>query len=567
MQHNGAERDHHIAGGYRGIDRRHVDTIDVAGRETWWWAIGGVGAVAVALALGAATSRTPVLVSEALQVVVRTISLVVLLGVAGLALTHHRATGLALGRRLAITVGVLSAAAVLALLATVVDPDVLPPALTSDLARTAVTGAAGVSLSWAVSGPIVDARPLWRHGLTIGTAVIVLIVTTALLPVPVVLVITGTGLDHLAAAAIWLAAVAMGWRYVRRRPEALAHATVCAAPMIAGAEMIRLLGEHGAALPLLTAPLLRTASVVVLATGAALGLARSARSHRSLLHASSVRHRAVSDAGLARRRRHAHEIRNALMGIDAATTMLQRTGDDLEPSERERLSDAVASGISHLRNLLDGPALADAGTRAREDRDDDGRSSTDHSPVTDVTAVVRDTVALARARPLLIATDLRPVHARVCPTGLRQIIDNLLINVERHVGVNRRVRVQVRPAGDVAEVIVDDDGPGLRTAQRTGALAAGVRFGPERSGEGLGLAVVSQVVADAGGTIALGDAPGGGLRVTIRLIAADAPSARRSSSGSGADDRTDTRDDGGEIDEFIRRAAAIADQASSPGAR
>ena len=40
-----------------------------------------------------------------------------------------------------------------------------------------------------------------------------------------------------------------------------------------------------------------------------------------------------------------------------------------------------------------------------------------------------------------------------------------------------------------------------------------------RSGSGLGLAVVKQLVTDDGGTVALADAPGGGLKVVISLRA------------------------------------------------
>ena len=41
-----------------------------------------------------------------------------------------------------------------------------------------------------------------------------------------------------------------------------------------------------------------------------------------------------------------------------------------------------------------------------------------------------------------------------------------------------------------------------------------------RSGSGLGLAVVKQLVTDDGGTVTLRDAPGGGLSVVISLRAA-----------------------------------------------
>lgn len=81
------------------------------------------------------------------------------------------------------------------------------------------------------------------------------------------------------------------------------------------------------------------------------------------------------------------------------------------------------------------------------------------------------------------------------------------------------VKVAVRPDEVVLSVL--DQGPGMSDAEKARAFDRFWRGQglTGRSGSGLGLAIVKQLVADDGGTVALRDAPGGGLRVAVSLRA------------------------------------------------
>ncbi len=68
---------------------------------------------------------------------------------------------------------------------------------------------------------------------------------------------------------------------------------------------------------------------------------------------------------------------------------------------------------------------------------------------------------------------------------------------------------------------VDDDGLGLPAAKRGLALQRGRRLDETVPGSGLGLSIVTELVELYGGTITLGDADLGGLRVTVELPAVD----------------------------------------------
>ncbi len=74
---------------------------------------------------------------------------------------------------------------------------------------------------------------------------------------------------------------------------------------------------------------------------------------------------------------------------------------------------------------------------------------------------------------------------------------------------------------------VRDHGPGLPPDQLERVFEPFYRFEgsspPQPGGTGLGLAIAKRILARHGGSIRADAAPGGGLLVTIRLPAADAP--------------------------------------------
>jgi two-component system sensor histidine kinase PhoQ len=67
------------------------------------------------------------------------------------------------------------------------------------------------------------------------------------------------------------------------------------------------------------------------------------------------------------------------------------------------------------------------------------------------------------------------------------------------------------------ELRVDDDGPGIPAEETARVLERGVRLDERVPGQGLGLAMVRDLVAAYGGTLDLGRSTLGGLGVTVRL--------------------------------------------------
>ncbi|WP_031482720.1 sensor histidine kinase [Streptomyces bicolor] len=107
------------------------------------------------------------------------------------------------------------------------------------------------------------------------------------------------------------------------------------------------------------------------------------------------------------------------------------------------------------------------------------------------------------------------------PGHLDQVLDNVLSNALEVSPDGGTITVRVEPKGDVVELSVLDEGPGMSDAEKSRAFDRFWRGQglTGKAGSGLGLAVVKQLVTDDGGAVTLGDAPGGGLRVTISLRA------------------------------------------------
>lgn len=119
------------------------------------------------------------------------------------------------------------------------------------------------------------------------------------------------------------------------------------------------------------------------------------------------------------------------------------------------------------------------------------------------------------ARPALIAA--------VDAAAIRRGIINLVENSVRYAGT---ARIRLEQQGNLATIIVEDDGPGIPEALLPSATDAFVRIEPSRNrttgGHGLGLAIVAAIARIHGGGLRLSNRPEGGLRAELALQVADA---------------------------------------------
>jgi signal transduction histidine kinase len=106
---------------------------------------------------------------------------------------------------------------------------------------------------------------------------------------------------------------------------------------------------------------------------------------------------------------------------------------------------------------------------------------------------------------------------------LDEMVGNLVDNACKWADSQVSVQVLVGPPAEPGDdghrlhIIVDDDGRGLSEAERAKVSRRGQRLDESKPGSGLGLSIVTDLAALYGGSLALGNAPSGGLRAELVL--------------------------------------------------
>ncbi|MGO9900907.1 MAG: sensor histidine kinase [Solirubrobacteraceae bacterium] len=224
---------------------------------------------------------------------------------------------------------------------------------------------------------------------------------------------------------------------------------------------------------------------------------------------------AAREAALIAARRFAadagHELRTPLQSVRANLDIAGSNGANAE--QRRLALETAASQSERLNRLVDGLQTLARGETGIV------------APAADVDLgdVADGAVFAARTRhpELVIDSDLPAagpvVHGDA--DGLWRVVENLLENAARHGRPGGHVRLRVAADGAGAEIVVEDDGPGIPFAERERVVRRFARGrGATAAGSGLGLAIVEAEARRHGGALTLSTSELGGLLalVTIR---------------------------------------------------
>ena len=143
-------------------------------------------------------------------------------------------------------------------------------------------------------------------------------------------------------------------------------------------------------------------------------------------------------------------------------------------------------------------------------------------------AIVEAKQATHDTHEVVLETSLPSVVAMIDADRIQQVIDNLVSNAIKYTEGGRiTVRIVDAPERGAITIEVMDEGQGIPPAEREALFTPfhRLRAAAESAvpGLGLGLYITRELVQAHGGTIAVGDAPGGGARFTITLPRAAEP--------------------------------------------
>lgn len=194
-----------------------------------------------------------------------------------------------------------------------------------------------------------------------------------------------------------------------------------------------------------------------------------------------------------------HEIRGPLTAIIAGVDTVQKRGDRLSSEQKARMLDMVSQQGHQLARLVDDLLLTG---QLQE------RQLALHPEWTDLPKIIEESTDAAggkrRSHQLEIFVD--PIKCFIDHARVSQIVRNLVENAYKYTP--ERTRVAVTATGGSAGIVLEitDDGPGIPADRRDQLFEAFHRIKETAAGQdgvGLGLYVVSQLVAAMGGHIDL----------------------------------------------------------------
>jgi len=209
-----------------------------------------------------------------------------------------------------------------------------------------------------------------------------------------------------------------------------------------------------------------------------------------------------------------HELRTPLTAINGwGETLLADDGSD--PEALRRGLNIIVKESGRLTNMVE--ELLDFSKMA------DGRFAL-HLEQMDLQAEFEDAVYTYREvfKQQGITLDYHsdgvydePITAD--PERLKQVFCNVLDNAAKHGGAGKRIETRLVRRGSHYIITIRDYGPGIPADDLPHVKEKFYKGGSKARGSGIGLAVCDEIIRLHNGTLAIGNAKGGGCIVTIRL--------------------------------------------------
>lgn len=189
--------------------------------------------------------------------------------------------------------------------------------------------------------------------------------------------------------------------------------------------------------------------------------------------------------------------------------ILMNEGRELEQNGHVEAARVLLEQCSRINLQIDyqtararASALANAGTSS--------------APVPAIQNVISAYSRLASGRQKTFEFDGPADMAVACdPNDLTEIIGNLIDNAAKWS--RERVVVSVTDQGNVAQILVEDDGTGIPAEHRETVFGIGTRLDERMPGSGLGLAIARDLVALYGGRLWIEQSNLGGAAVYLTL--------------------------------------------------
>lgn len=212
-----------------------------------------------------------------------------------------------------------------------------------------------------------------------------------------------------------------------------------------------------------------------------------------------------------------HELRNPVAALLAGFHLMQKKRDD--PARLEAIHEQMDRQLSHLsrliEDLLDISRISEGKISLRTER-------------VELSTILQSAIEASGPKLEAAGHDFSadvpdgPVWLDVDHTRIAQVISNLLNNAAKYTPPGGKVRLSAVPCECCIDIIVEDNGVGIPAEMQPRIFQIFTQVDDHREfasgGIGVGLALVSQLVALHGGAIAVAsEGAGKGSRFTVSL--------------------------------------------------
>lgn len=217
----------------------------------------------------------------------------------------------------------------------------------------------------------------------------------------------------------------------------------------------------------------------------------------------------------------AHQLRTPIAGLKTQTELALRQNDPADVQHALSLIRTGAERAARLANQL--LALA---------RSEPGAANTELFQQVDLNVVAREATkefvpeAIRKNIDLGFEGTTQPVHVLGDQSSLHELAANLIDNAVLYTPAGGHVTVRIEPGrrdngvGKSAELIIEDDGPGIPAEERERIFERFYRISDRSasaSGSGLGLAIVREIANIHRAEVIVGDGPGG-HGASVRIV-------------------------------------------------
>lgn len=207
----------------------------------------------------------------------------------------------------------------------------------------------------------------------------------------------------------------------------------------------------------------------------------------------------------------AHSLKTPLAILRGASTRLADLKPESEEDEYASVQESIDNQVARMDQIIGYQLQRAVATSPHITRK--------ALPITPILNSILDVMGkIYESREITFDLDLVDGTFYGDERDIMELLGNIIDNACKYGRHLVKVKIEEHEHSGGLRIMVEDDGPGIVKDQRESVLKRGTRLDSRESGQGIGLAVVSEIVKRYDGSVSIEDSPLGGARIVISTM-------------------------------------------------